>query len=237
MSEQEPINADQVAAWLRDHPAFFDERPDLLETLRLPDARGDAVSLLERQASVLRSRNEELRERLNHLLDVARDNDRLFDKTRNLVLRLLEANNREDLFHNLVAALKQDFGSEVVSLLLYDHELDLGNDLAGQVRCVTFADLHEALRNLLRGDRAVCGSLREAELRELFNDEADSVKSAAMVPLEWQGRQGLLAIGSSDPRHFRSSMDTLFLTHIGEVLSRRLADFLQSSPAPEAKRA
>jgi uncharacterized protein YigA (DUF484 family) len=237
MSEQDPINADQVAAWLRDHPTFFDERPDLLETLRLPDARGDAVSLLERQASVLRSRNEELRERLNHLLDVARDNDRLFDKTRNLVLRLLEANNREDLFHNLVAALKQDFGSEVVSLLLYDHELDLGNDLAGQVRCVAFADLHEALRNLLRGDRAVCGSLREAELRELFNDEADSVKSAAMVPLEWQGRQGVLAIGSSDPRHFRSSMDTLFLTHIGEVLSRRLADFLQSSPAPEAKRA
>lgn len=237
MSEQEPINADQVAAWLRDHPAFFDERPELLESLRVPDARGEAVSLLERQASVLRTRNEELRERLNHLLDVARDNDRLFEKTRNLVLKVLEASDCEELFHNLIDSLKQDFGSDVVSLLIYDHELNLSGDIRGQVSCVAFADLHEALRNLLRGDRAVCGSLREAELRELFNDEADSVKSAAMVPLEWQGRQGLLAIGSTDPRHFRSSMDTLFLTHIGEVLSRRLADFLQASPAPEAKRA
>jgi len=237
MSEQEPINADQVAAWLRDHPAFFDERPELLETLRLPDARGEAVSLLERQASVLRTRNEELRERLNHLLDVARDNDRLFEKTRNLVLRVMEARNSEELFRNLIDSLKQDFGSDVVSLLIYDRDLNLTGDIRGQVRCVAFSDLHEALRNLLRGDRAVCGSLREEELHELFTEEADNVKSAAMVPLEWQGRQGLLAIGSTDPRHFRSSMDTLFLTHIGEVLSRRLTDFLQASPALEAKRA
>ena len=237
MSEGETINADQVAAWLRDHPEFFDERPELLETLRLPDARGEAVSLLERQASVLRTRNEELRERLHHLLDVARDNDRLFDKTRNLVLRVMEARNSEELFRNLIDSLKQDFGSDVVSLLIYDRDLNLTGDIRGQVRCVAFADLHEALRNLLRGDRAVCGSLREEELRELFTEEADNVKSAAMVPLEWQGRQGLLAIGSTDPRHFRSSMDTLFLTHIGEVLSRRLADFLQASPALEAKRA
>jgi hypothetical protein len=237
MSDSETPSAEQVAAFLRDHPEFFDERPELLETMRLPDARGDAVSLLERQASVLRTRNEELRERLNHLLDVARDNDRLFEKTRNLVLRVIEARSSEELMRNLVDSLQTDFGSDVVSLLIYDRDLDLTGELRAQVRCVAWADMQEALRNLLRGGKAVCGSLREAELRELFPRDAERVKSAAMVPLEWDGRQGLLAIGSTDPLHFRSSMDTLFLNHIGEVLSRRLAAFLEASPRLEARRA
>src|SRR5690606_19642069 len=82
MSEQKPTSADQVAAFLRQHPDYFQQRPELLELLRLPDARGQAVSLLERQAAILRERNQELRERLNGLLDVARENDRLFELTR-----------------------------------------------------------------------------------------------------------------------------------------------------------
>ena len=66
-------SADQVAAYLRDNPDYFQHRPELLELLRLPDSKGEAVSLLERQASILRDRNNELRDRLNGLLDVARD--------------------------------------------------------------------------------------------------------------------------------------------------------------------
>lgn len=237
MSESESISADTAAAFLRDHPDFFEQRPELLESLRLPDARGEAVSLLERQASVLRSRNDELRERLNHMLDVARDNDRLFEKTRNLVLRVIEAHSQDELLRNLIESLQQDFASDTVTLLIYDRDLNLTGDIRARVRCLAFADMHEALRNLLRSGKAVCGSLREAELQELFPEEADQVQSAAMVPLEWQGQQGLLAIGSTDPHHFRSSMDTLFLNHIGDVLSRRLAEFLHASPSLEAKRA
>ena len=50
MSEQKPLSGDQVAAWLRDHTDFFQGRQELLELLKLPDPRGNAVSLLERQA-------------------------------------------------------------------------------------------------------------------------------------------------------------------------------------------
>jgi uncharacterized protein YigA (DUF484 family) len=58
-----------------------------------------------------------------------------------------------------------------------------------------------------------------------------------MVPLEYQGRQGVLAIGSSDPQHFRSSMGTLFISHIGDILARRLADLLRHHNKLEARRA
>ena len=63
------------------------------------------------------------------------------------------------------------------------------------------------------------------------------MKSAAMVPLDFNGKQGLLAIGSFNAQHFRSSMGTLFVSHIGEVLARRLADLLKNHGKLEAKRA
>ncbi|MBA3981576.1 MAG: DUF484 domain-containing protein [Alcanivorax sp.] len=236
MSEQKGLTGDQVAAWLRDHTDFFQGRQELLELLQLPDPRGNAVSLLERQAQILRERNQGLRERLNSLLAVARDNDVLFEKTRRLVLSLVEARSAEQLFTALLRSLKQDFGADAVSLLIYDRDLDLTGELRSQIRCLAAADLHEALQLLLRNGKAICGVLRQVELDELFPQQADRVASAAMVPLAWQGEQGLLAIGSFDAHHFRSSLGTLFITHIGDILSRRLHELLRRYPQLEARR-
>ena len=237
MSEDKGITADKVAAWLRDHLDFFQHRPELLELIRLPDPRGQAVSLLERQAQILRERNEELRDRLNNLIDVARDNDALFEKTRQLTLSLMEQRTADNLFRALINSLHKDFGSDAVALIVYDRDLNLTGELRKQVRCQAYQDLHEALQTMLRSGKAFCGVLRPAELEQLFPEEADKVKSAAMVPLEFNGKQGLLAIGSYDAQHFRSSLGTLFVSHIGEVLSRRLADVLKNHSKLEAKRA
>ena len=237
MTEETGISADKVAAWLRDNPDFFQQRDDLLELLRLPDPRGEAVSLLERQAQVLRTRNHELRDRLNALLDVARENDGLFEKTRQLILRLVEARTPEQLFANLVKSLKEDFRCDAITLIVYDREIDLAGDIRGHVRCLAAAELHEALQVLLGKGNPVCGILRDVEVEQLFGDQRDKARSAAMVPLEWQGRQGVLAIGSADAQHFRSSMGTLFISHIGDVLARRLAELLRHHNKMEARRA
>ena len=237
MSDNKALSADKIAAWLRDHPDFFIQRADLLELIRLPDPRGEAVSLLERQAQILRERNHELRDRLNGLLDVARENDELFEKTRALVLSLVEARNSSQLCENLLRSLKKDFGCDAVALLVYDRDLQLTGEVRANVRCLAAGQLPEALQLLLRNGKAVCGVLRPSELEHLFPEQKDKVQSAAMVPLEFQGRQGLLAIGSFDPQHFRSSLGTLFISHIGAVLARRLADLGRGHPELKEKRA
>ena len=237
MSDSKPLSNDKVAAWLRDNPDFFIQREDLLELIRLPDPRGEAVSLLERQAQILRERNKELRERLNGLLDVARENDELFEKTRTLSLSLIEARNSTQLCENLVRSLKVDFGSDAIALLVYDRDLQLTGEVRGHVRCLPAGQLPEALQLLLRNGKAVCGVLRPGELEHLFPEQKEQVKSAAMVPLEFQGRQGVLAIGSYDAQHFRSSLGTLFISHIGAVLARRLADLGRGHPEIREKRA
>ena len=191
MTDDTKLSADKVAAFLRQNPEFFQQRSDLLELMRLPDPRGPAVSLLERQAAILRERNQELRERLNGLIDVARENDQLFEHTRRLTLALLEARSTDKLLR----------------------------------------------QRLLRTGKAVCGVLRGEELQALFQDQAEQVRSAAVVPLEHNGRLGILAIGSRDAMHFRSSMGTLFITHIGQVLSRRLVDVSRPASPRQAQRA
>jgi uncharacterized protein YigA (DUF484 family) len=237
MTDDTQPGADQVAAYLRDNPAFFQQRPELLELLRLPAPRGPAVSLLERQAAILRERNQELRERLNGLIDVARENDQLFEHTRRLTLGLLEARTTDKLFRQLLRSLEEEFRCDAVALLLHDREIPLLGEVRKQVRFVDNEELPGALAPLLRTGKALCGVLRKEELEALFLDQAEPIHSAAMVPLEHNGRLGVLAIGSRDAMHFRSSMGTLFITHIGEVLSRRLIEVSRTSSARQAQRA
>ena len=149
----------------------------------------------------------------------------------------MEQRTPETLFRTLVDSLHKNFGSNAVALIVYDRDLNLSGELRKSVRCHAYADLPEALQSMLRSGNAFCGVLRPAELEQLFPEDADDVKSAAMVPLDFNGKQGLLAIGSFNAQHFRSSMGTLFVSHIGEVLARRLADLLKNHGKLEAKRA
>lgn len=230
------LSPEQIADFLRNHPGFLDEHPEVFEFLKVGDARHGAVSLLERQTQVLRERNAELHNRLSRLVDIARDNDRLFEKTRLLVLHLLEASSFTELTDALCDDLRREFGSDTTSLLVY-HPVEISGMNAGHVRQLAFTDLPEALQIMLSGRRAICGAMRPRELEALFAVDHEKVKSAAMVPLHHRRSLGLLAIGSFDADHFKSSLDTLFINHIGEVVSRRLAAILAVDDSARARRA
>jgi len=217
---QVPLDAEQVAAYLRRHPEFFVEHDELIPEMRIPHDSGSAVSLVERQVRLLRERNIEMRHRLAQLMDVARDNDRLFEKTRRLVLDLLDATSLEDVVSTVEDSLRHEFQVPFVSLILFsDSNLPVG-------RSVSSAEAHQAIGGLLSGGKTVCGVLRPHELTFLFGEaEGANVGSAAVVSLSYQGLHGVLAIGSSDPQHYKSSLGTLFLGYVAEVLARVLPRF------------
>jgi uncharacterized protein len=218
--------ADDVAAFLKLHPDFFLKRPDLLMDLEVAHPSGGAVSLLERQVSLLRERNMDMRHRLNNLLDNARVNDRLFEQTKQLVLRLLEAQNLDQIADAFVQSLQQDFQVDFASLVL------IGNPNAHRgvrARVVSLGDARAQIDGLLKSSKAICGVLRPEEVQFLFPDHTRQVGSAAVVPLSFGYPLGVLAIASTDANYFRSSMGTLFLGYIAEVLNRLLPKHLKSS--------
>ena len=217
------LDAESVAAYLRQHPEFFVDHDELIPELRIPHQRGEAISLVERQVKLLRERNIDMRHRLAQLMDVARDNDRLFDKSRRLVLNLLEANTQEELIGAVEDSLRHEFQVPYVSLLLFSEQpCPVG-------RSITLAQAQQQIGALLSDGKVLCGALREHELAFLFNEtDATAIGSAAVVAIEHQGLHGVLAIGSPDPKHYKSSLGTLFLGHIAEVLARLLPGLAMS---------
>lgn len=214
---------DDVARYLRNHPGFFLKHEDLLADITLSHDSGKAVSLLERQVSILRDRNMEMRTRLSGLLENAQHNDILFEKTKALILALMEARRADELADIFCRTLTNNFDVEAASLIVF------GNPGVSNTRLrVTSADeASKHVGSILKNNKAICGILREAENHFLFAEQAAKVGSAAVVPLHNNRPLGIIAIGSNDPQHFQSSMGTLFLGYIAEVINRCLPRLLK----------
>ncbi|MCP8900414.1 DUF484 family protein [Gilvimarinus xylanilyticus] len=217
------LSATDVARYLSAHPGFFNEHPALLAELELPHDSGSAVSLVERQVSVLRDRNMDMRHRLSQLLDNARDNDRLFDKTKRLVLELLDGDDLGDIIDALHHSFDKEFNIHYTRTILFGSADTLGGS---QAKVVNLSQAREHIGALIRDNRAFCGHLNDAECRYIFGDVASEIGSAAVVPLVHGRTFGLLAIGNRDPKYYRSSMGTLFLGYIAEVLNRLMPRYL-----------
>jgi uncharacterized protein YigA (DUF484 family) len=219
----DPLEPEQIEAYLREHPDFFEQHHELLAEISLPHESGSAVSLVERQVAILRERNIDMRHRLSKLLDNARDNDKLFDKTKRLVLSLLEGQDMGDIIDALHYSFDKDFNIHYTSVILFGNADKIPSS---QARIVTIAEAREHVGPLLKNSRAVCGTLGAKEMKFIFGEHASEIGSVATVPLIHGSVFGLLSIGNRDPHYYRSSMGTLFLSYIAEVLNRLLPKYL-----------
>ena len=219
----DPLEPEQIEAYLREHPDFFEQHHDLLAEISLPHESGSAVSLVERQVSILRERNIDMRNRLSKLLDNARDNDKLFDKSKRLVLSLIEGQDMGDIIDALYYSFDKDFNIHFTSLILIGN---VDKIPSSQARIVSIAEAREQVGTLLKNSRAVCGTLGAKEMQFIFGEHASEIGSVATVPLIHGSVFGLLSVGNRDPHYYRSSMGTLFLSYIAEVLNRLLPKYL-----------
>ena len=211
----------QVAEYLRQHPGFFSDKEELLVSMTVPHAAGQAVSLVEKQLGILRERNSELRNRLSKLIDSARSNDRLFSHSRKLVLSLLDCKNSAQAVDVIYASFARDFGIETTQILLFD------NNTISRARNESLIVADREIGRYLKARQTVGGGLTKDEIRLVFADNAERVGSAALSVLAYGEVYGVLAIGNEDPNFYNSDMGTLFLNYIAEVLSRVLRDMQQ----------
>ncbi|NNF17042.1 MAG: DUF484 family protein [Gammaproteobacteria bacterium] len=217
----------QVVDFLKNQPDFFERHADLLAHLSLPHNTGAAVSLVERQASIMRNRNEKLDKKLRELVQVARTNQDLSDKTHKLSLKLMAADSVVAALQAIEEALRRDFGSERAAMVLFiaDHvspELQSNNFMR------RVAPDHAALKpfaTFMEGAKPRCGQIRDAQKDFLFGPENTEVGSAALLPVGARSEIGMLAIGNQDAHHFHPAMSTDFLLRLSQSVSAALARF------------
>lgn len=224
---KETCSEKAVADYLRTHPDFFEKHAALLAILQVPHKCGSAVSLVERQVSVLREQNQQLRRKLVELVQVARDNDRLIERMQSLTLALMDTTSMEDVLHTLHDVLRNDFPCDAVAVRLFFGQ---GREQALAVSSDAFIAQDDpglaAFERFLKTRRPLCGRLKPAQMRFLFGAQAGDIHSAVVLLLGEQSNYGLLAMGSHDPNRFHTGMGTAYVARMGELISRALKPYV-----------
>ncbi len=220
------ISSEQVRIYLADHPEFFAKHEELLEILVVPHPSGSAVSLLEKQLSIYRKNNERLQQELCNLVQIARDNEQLLRKMHQLTLSLMDAVDLESTIGMLQSVLLDQFKADFVSIRLFQ-------DNGASTRAELFVPNQDArldsFRKIVDSRHPKCGRPASKQAAFLFGDNADRVRSCAIIPFVAAEVIGLLGIGSSDDERFSPGQGHLFLSRIGEMLGVRLSSMLANA--------
>jgi len=217
----EKLGAHEVAAFLRRHPEFLRQFPDLAVSLVVPRDEGPAASLASYQLEVLRDKNRELNRRLQELFGNAQVNERLAVRTHQLTLALLKQNSAADTLRAMAAALSEDFQGDLVRIVSFRPVVGL--DDADWLQVIDQGNKHvDPFRDCLADGEPLCGRLQPDKHALLYGARADEVQSSALLPMPGQG---LIAVGSRDPNRFYPGMGTLFLRMMAESLATALRRF------------
>jgi uncharacterized protein YigA (DUF484 family) len=217
------ISEDDIAEYLSNHPDFFERHMRVLARLRLPHAtNGATVSLVERQITVLREKNDQLQRSLKNLVTVAKHNDALVGKIHRLALALISVPSIAARLDKLEHALREDFAAERAMLVLFESAPAVAK-IDPMPGFLIIADRDDdALKpfsTLIKSGKTRCGPLRERQQQYLFGTDGDALGSAAMVPLGKATSLGFLAIGNRNRDYFNPGERTDFLDRLGELIA------------------
>jgi uncharacterized protein YigA (DUF484 family) len=211
------MKSDDVAAYLKEHPEFFEQYAEVVADVFIPHPHGGrAISISERQILTLRERGKQLESKLSEMIQFGEENDVIGEKVHRLALALIGARGAAALRHAVDFNLREDFSVPHVALKLWHPAADDGVSEATRTFAASLAHPH-------------CGPLAMADTAAFFGEAAPLLKSYAYVALGGSGSFGLLALASEDAQRFYPEMGTLYLTRIGELISACLRRELESA--------
>jgi len=213
MSAIDPKQAEQeelVAEWLRATPGFFERYANLLNEIRLKHPHEDrAISLQERQMTLLRTQNQELNRRLSEMLHFGSRNDKTQQSLVAWLLRLMAANTKVDVESAVTVGLAKVF--EVESAQLLSPNTAFGPWI----------------------DTPLCGSAKE-----LATASVDLLATQVAIDPEWQSMVAIglplgksvgaaqspavLLLASKDETRFTADMGAFYLRQIAELTAAAL---------------
>jgi uncharacterized protein YigA (DUF484 family) len=221
------LTPEEVEAYLLANPTFFQDHLPLLEVMMVPHPSGEAVSLVARQLDLLREKNHRLLKQLDELVQIARDNDVLYQRIHQLTLTLLEAKSVEDVLASLDWGMHQYFQTDFAVIRILEPRRD-----SAISNLFVVADSPDVAwcEVIIEGDKPLCGKPDAGHVDFLFGEDAGVVQSYAVIALRHAGLRGIFAIGSRDEQRFHSDMGSVFLRQMSEVLAAKLSALINDAP-------
>ncbi len=221
--ESDALNDSAVTRYLETHPDFFVEREQLLMSLRIPNPRGEAVSLMDRQIALLRERNVENRRLIDDFKRNALRNEAIFHSVKGLVLALMRSKDADAFYAALAVGLRDELGFTV--RLLYvsdtDQHAERINDIVYRYPMREMPRFYFAH---FKQQDTFMGPLRDDERAWLFPEDSsdgDTPSSAAVIALD-RSPLTLLVLGHAESSYFNSQLDNTLLSLMTDVMALML---------------
>ena len=207
-----------VADYLKNNLDFFVKNPAILAELKIPHEHGGAISLVEKQLTVLREQNQETNKKIHELIEIATQNEELARRMHQLALTLIDADDPKDIFSTMYDNLKKNFHADRVIVRLFANPAFMDSSATDEF--VGKESIEESLfKRIIEKREPLSGKMKHQQQVFLFGDDGDDIASSVMIPLHGAGWGGILAIGSFDAERFQPGMGIELLANLGEILS------------------
>ncbi len=217
------ITEDDIANYLVNTPDFFDRHAELLASVQLCSPHSSrAVSLQERQATLLREKIKLLELRIVEMMRHGSENVALSDKLLRWAISLFLANDPLALPGQIAQQIGELFSVPQISIKVWG--------VAPQYAKADFATGVSEDAKLFASSlmEPFCGVNTGFEAVSWLADPL-AATSLAMLPLRADSANGrgpafgLIVLASPEGQRFSSSLGTEFLAQIGELASAALS--------------
>lgn len=219
------LTAEDVCAYLREHPDFLAQHAELAGHLTPPshDRGRGVVDLQAFMVERLRGDIRTLKEQQRELIATTRANLNSQNRIHAAVLFLLDARNFEQLIQTIATDLAVLLDLDVACLAVESNGLDIPHVHRTGVRVVEPGRIDGWL-----GTRDVLLAADTPGDPELFGPGAGLVRSQALIRLQISSEtpEGLLAFGSREPDMFHQGQGTELVCFLARVVERCIRSWL-----------
>jgi uncharacterized protein len=215
------MQEDQIGAYLKEHPEFFEKNASLLADIYLPSPHGNGtISLSERQQLAQRDKITALEERYAELVLNAQENDAIANKMHQFFVLLQQAKSFDAVEQLVTNQLPDAFNITDTCLRVWatpDHTND--------VEKFIFDTVPETIQKWVNTIHHVyCGETPTSiDIDDWF---MQPIQSLAVLPLRSNTVYGYLALGSHEEKRFYVGMGTDFLQKLDDHVSAAFSRYI-----------
>lgn len=219
------LTAGRVTEYLKAHPDFLIDNPELLEVLTPPQrAAGNIVDFQHAMVHRLRDENEKLRAAQDYLVGTARNNQSIQARVHDAVLSILRAPTFETMIQTVTADLAVLLDVDAVTIGVESGDVPIPKAYAAGIRALP----QGAVDGMLGTGRDVLLASDINGDPRLFGAASGLVRSQALARIRAssQAPVGLLALGSRRPEGFLPGQGTELLGFLARALEIMIRQWL-----------
>ena len=165
------LNEKEVEQFLLLNPDFLSKISHILNALEIVHDTGGAVSLIQKQVELLRENYNSTSNNLLGLIEIAKNNESIFLRTKDLIIDLILCKNSIDIISLAERRFEGQFQADKCKLLFFRENLNLPKG-----RIIDPKEAHGVFGKKYNAVDIYCGSINKKESNYIFKKKTGIVE-------------------------------------------------------------